>query len=224
MSGPSVSTDDSKQNYSTPDELMVAVVKRFGPISFDLAADAGNKKHERYFAPEFLFEVGTAEELDVDPESLPPDVTFKRKSKKGVVYERKTRNVDDHAYGIDAFKHSWADLSKKFGKEHPSGRALLWLNCEWAHGDLWSERCKEESKKGANILLLTHVAISNWYRDNVAGIADVNQLLGRMSFDGKNVYPKDCTLSHYSPDATGDISLWDWRRGVVAPIWKIKWE
>jgi len=199
---------------------MAAVVRRFGPISFDLAAHADNNKHERYFAPEFFFEVGTAEELRVDPGALPTNVILKRKSKKGNIYERKTKNVDEKAYGIDAFKHSWADLSMKFGKEHPLRRGLLWLNCEWANSDLWSARCKEESKKGANILLLTHVAISNWYKDNVAGIANVNQLLGRMSFDGKNVYPKDCTLSHFSPEQAGLIQLWDWRKDEVVRSWK----
>ena len=219
MSGPSVSTEDSRQDYTTPNEFMVAVSKRFGPISFDLAAHAGNAKHERYFAPEFFFEIGTAEELRIDKHKLPLGVSFKRKSKKGDVYERKTKNVDEKAYGIDAFNHSWADLSKKFGEEHPSGKALLWLNCEWANSDHWSERCKREADEGANILLLTHIAISNWYAHNVAGIADVNHLLGRMSFDGKNVYPKDCMLSWYSPKSTGSINLWDWRRNEIIRTW-----
>lgn len=222
MSGPSVSTDNSKQDYSTPDEFMRAVANRFGPISFDLAAHSGNKKHPRYFAPESFYEVGTAAELGLTSlTDLPENVKLKRKDKKGTLYfERKTKNVDPEAYGIDAFKHKWYELSLKFGKEHPSGRALLWNNCEWNDVDPWAEKHRLEMGRGSNTLLLTHVAISNWYRDHLAGRADVYQLLGRMSFDGKNVYPKDCILSHFHPHATGSIYLWDWRRNEIVQTWK----
>ena len=221
MSGPSVSTDNSKQDYATPDEFMQAVVKRFGPISFDLAAHAGNKKHARYFAPEFFYEVGTAAELGLTSlTDLPPDVKLKKKDKKGVLFfERTVKNVDPEAYGIDAFAHDWSKLSEKFGNEHPSGRALLWDNCEWNNVDPWASKHKTEMARGANTLLLTHIAISNWYRDHLAQIADVYQLLGRMSFDGKNVYPKDCMIAHYHKDATGNLYLWDWRQNKLEATW-----
>jgi hypothetical protein len=42
---------DSKQDYATPADFMSAVKKRFGPISFDLAAHNHNRKHDNYFAP-----------------------------------------------------------------------------------------------------------------------------------------------------------------------------
>jgi len=225
VSGPSVSTDDSKQDYGTPWELIDAVTKRFGPISFDLAAHANNKKHPRYFAPEFFYEVGTAAELGLTSlEVLPDGVVKKRKDKKtgAIIFERRVKNVDPEAYGIDAFKHEWWRLSDHFGEEHPSGRALLWDNCEWADVEPWAKKHKEEMSRGANSLLLTHVAISNWYADHIAGHADVYQCLGRMSFDGKNVYPKDCMLSHFHPGATGDLHLWDWRRDTILATWKKK--
>jgi hypothetical protein len=41
----------SKQDYRTPADFMAAVVDRFGPISFDLAAHAENKQSPNYFAP-----------------------------------------------------------------------------------------------------------------------------------------------------------------------------
>lgn len=42
----------SKQDYATPPDFMDAVRLRYGPISFDLAAHAGNTKHERYYTEE----------------------------------------------------------------------------------------------------------------------------------------------------------------------------
>ena len=42
---------NSKQDYPTPDEFMAAVVDRFGPITFDLAAHAENTQSPNYFAP-----------------------------------------------------------------------------------------------------------------------------------------------------------------------------
>ena len=42
---------NNKQDYKTPDDLMEAVVRRFGPIAFDLAAHAGNTRSPNYFAP-----------------------------------------------------------------------------------------------------------------------------------------------------------------------------
>jgi hypothetical protein len=223
MGGPRVTSGpESNQAYETPDVFMSAVIKRFGPISFDLAARAENKKHDRYFAPRFLYEFGTAEALKIDVEALPENVTFKRVLKSGErIYERKVENQDSRAYGIDAFEHDWSDLSRRFGDENPSGHGLLWLNCEWTDSDDWARKCDEEMSKGSNILLLTHVAISKWFVKHVAGKADCYLLHGRMSFDGKNVYPKDCMLSHYHPDARGDMRIWDWKSDLVTCNWKM---
>lgn len=52
LGGARISTGkDSKQDYATPVELMLAIRKRFGPISFDLAAHNHNRKNNNYFAP-----------------------------------------------------------------------------------------------------------------------------------------------------------------------------
>lgn len=40
----------SKQDYETPNIFMAAVVKRFGPVNFDLAASPHNAKHANYFS------------------------------------------------------------------------------------------------------------------------------------------------------------------------------
>jgi hypothetical protein len=41
----------SKQDYATPAAFIAAVTKRWGPISFDLAAYNENRKSDNYFAP-----------------------------------------------------------------------------------------------------------------------------------------------------------------------------
>jgi hypothetical protein len=45
------SGSDSKQDYKTQSDLMAAIVARFGPITFDLAALAANTQSPNYFAP-----------------------------------------------------------------------------------------------------------------------------------------------------------------------------
>lgn len=227
MSGPRVTTGaESKQDYQTPGEFMAAVVQRFGPISFDLAAHAGNKQHARYFAPTHFTETLEREaEMSVDERVDVPDgvvislLKFDKK-KRLYIYEKKTRNDDPEAFGKDAFAHCWADLSEKFGSEHPTGRALLWDNCEFNDVPRWAARHLSEMVNGANSLLLTPLTTSNWYRDFMAGKADVYHLSGRLCFDGKNVFPKDCMVSHFHPDTRGDLHLWDWQRDVLVQTWR----
>lgn len=47
--GPSIDRLNSRQDYATPPDFMEAVTKRFGKISFDLAASAENAKAPRFF-------------------------------------------------------------------------------------------------------------------------------------------------------------------------------
>lgn len=184
MSGPRISSGkDSKQDYATPVELIAAVEKQFGKIVFDLAAHAGNTKHERFFAPPEL------------PES---------------------------AYGVDALAHDWAPLSSKF--RQPDGRpGVLWLNCEFGDIAPWVERCGIEGVHGANIVsILPAMVGANWARDFVFPHADVYFLNGRVSFDGKNVFPKDCMIAHYHSEVrkTGSlVAIWDWRRNNILKHW-----
>jgi hypothetical protein len=137
---------------------------------------------------------------------------------KGELY---VPNHDTSAYALDAFKHSWADLSRRF--LDPNGRpGLLWLNCEFSDIEPWAERCKLEAKKGANVLLLTPAAVgSNWFRNHVGGAADTHILNGRLCFDGKNVFPKDCILSHFHLNAKGDICIWEWKKKTFWRRWNL---
>jgi len=47
--GASFNRATSKQDYATPDDFIAAVVARFGPLAFDLAAHAGNHVTPKYF-------------------------------------------------------------------------------------------------------------------------------------------------------------------------------
>lgn len=241
--GPRVTSgEDSKQDYATPDDFIRAVEARFGPIQFDLAAHSGNKKHRRYLAPSHLVTVGTAEELNLDLHTIEilnmngvyereaTAIAFKKvdKKSKAKIYEKRVVNDDKDAFGFDAFKHSWATLSRKFPM--PNGTpGLGWLNCEFNDCERWSAKSFTEMQQGANLTLLTPAVVANWWRDNCAGKADCYLLSGRLCFDGKNVYPKDCCLSHFSPEARGRMYIWEWKADVVHQLWipedrVIQWE
>jgi site-specific DNA-methyltransferase (adenine-specific) len=51
VTGASFARGGSKQDYQTPKAFMDAVVERFGPIAFDLAAHQGNHQVPSYFGP-----------------------------------------------------------------------------------------------------------------------------------------------------------------------------
>lgn len=50
--GASFARGQSKQDYATPDDFIAAVVRRFGRLTVDLAADATNAKAPRYLDEE----------------------------------------------------------------------------------------------------------------------------------------------------------------------------
>lgn len=232
MSGPRISTgEDSKQDYRTPEDFMAAVVKRHGPIAFDLAAHRGNKQHANYFAPEFFIEKYDPEtkkfSVDEFVESLVLRGARQDEAYKAIVAavdakkkcKVSIKNHDKEAYRLDAFKHSWSTISQEF-KSPNGGPGLLWLNCEFSDIDPWAERCKQEAERGANILLLTPAAVgSNWYAEHVAGHASIDKLNGRLCFDGKNVFPKDCILSHYHLRSDRSVHVWRWRENKVLHSW-----
>jgi len=239
MSGPRVTSGkDSKQDYITPDNLIEAVTKRFGPIEFDLAAHKANAKHARYFAPKELtvkvelpgHDKGFADAAAIEATKLFFQGADEQKALNAMKAHGPGKhiitvnNYDKGAYAFDAFSQDWAALSSTL-KVHfsaPSRPGLLWLNCEWSDVFPWADRCRQEAERGANITLLTPAAVgSDWFRDCIAGRANVYLLNGRASFDGINVYPKDCMISHFWPGADGTTYLWDWRRtGEILFAWR----
>lgn len=219
MSGPRISTGtDSKQDYGTPADFLAAVEGRFGPIVIDLAAHAGNHKHARYFAPAMFVE--KVERGKTDLNALVRDLLD-----RGAMLEEANRlafeqwacitgkgeiripNRDLNALAFDAFSQDWAAATT---------RGLGFLNCEFSDVEPWAKKCGQ----GGNVGLLTPASVgANWARDRIFGKADVYILSGRLCFDGKNVFPKDCMFSHFHENAMGAIAMWDWRKDAVLRRW-----
>jgi phage N-6-adenine-methyltransferase len=87
---------------------------------------------------------------------------------------------------------------------------LTFCNPPFARIAPWAEKCRAEAARGARVALLVPAAVgSNWYRDNVHERARVYFLNGRISFDGKNGYPKDCMLAVFGEPA--GFEVWRWR-------------
>lgn len=160
------------QNWSTPTALLTALQKRFGPIVFDLAAEAHNHVHPRFF---------TKEE--------------------------------------DALKQDWSALYKVLG-----GSGWLFLNPPFSDMKPWVEKCAEEGRKGAKIVLLSKVSIAEWFVDYVAPNAAVFLLSPRVKYvppPGEERNPEtgklrtgadfDSMLSLFGPATRGQIEVWRWR-------------
>jgi hypothetical protein len=228
MSGPSVTTGpESRQDYQTDPLFMEAVKKRFGPIGFDLAAHAGNTQHARYFAPTEFVTTGTLTEISLIEFRSGVIKPLLKKGKQVVkksgelVYQKIVENKDPAAYGFDCFKHSWSKLAYDLSPTKVFAvppRLLLWLNCEFDDVDRYAARCKEEASKGAEILLLTPMGMTKWFINHILNQADSYFLCGRLCFDGRSPYPKDCMLTHFSPLDHSHVHIWDWRKD------KILWE
>ncbi len=230
MGGPRVSSGtDSKQDYQTPADFMAAVGKRFGAPTFDLAAHAGNHQVEPYFAPrEFVLKVERGKPTDLD--ALIADIVragADAEEARRTVFEQWARitgkgkiivpNRDTRAAALDALRletggrRRWAPYF---------GGGLGWLNCEFADVDPRADACAWNMREdGVRSLLLTPAVFAGWHTAHVAGVADVYELSGRLTFDGKSPFPKDCRLSHFHPEATGKLSIWDWRRDVIVAEW-----
>ena len=87
---------------------------------------------------------------------------------------------------------------------------LLWLNPPFGKITPWAAKCHAEAAKGARIALLVPASIgSNWYRDNIHDRHRVLFLNGRIVFDGKNGFPKDCMLVIFGDEPGFDV--WTWK-------------
>ena len=135
---------------------------------------------------------------------------------------------DPKAYGMDAFDHSWSDLScNRFRNDGRKG--LLWLNCEFNDIPRWVTRVKEEAEKGADILSLTPASVGSvWFDELVAPSANVYLLRPRISFIPGEPYNKDCMLAHFKDprDVSDDetfpfICTWNWKRDEITHLWKL---
>jgi len=155
MSEPIQKPGRSKQDYGTPWPFIDAVVERFGPLAWDLAADSDNTKAAQHF--------------DIEQDSL---------------------------------KQNWTAL-----------QGNLWLNPPFGDIGPWARKCAETRTgpgEGRRIFLLTPASIGScWFAEHVHGKALVLGLSPRLSFDGKNSYPKDLMLSVYGRPPGFDVWRWD---------------
>ncbi len=106
----------------------------------------------------------------------------------------------------DSLVQNWRYLLTEEG-------ANLWLNPPFGHIEPWAEKCAAVAKAyhgTAYLALLVPASIgSNWFAEHVHRKAMVYALQGRLSFDGKNPYPKDCILAMFG--LTPGFAVWDWR-------------
>lgn len=96
---------------------------------------------------------------------------------------------------------------------------VCWLNPPVADIAPWARKCSLETGVVGDILLLVPAAVgANWFRDYVAPFARIYLLNGRLSFDGQNLYPKDCLLAHYKRGEAGMV-IWNWKRDELYTEW-----
>ena len=151
---PAQKPGQSRQDYSTPRELIDAVEVRFGKLTFDLAATAKNSiTGSRYWSP-----------LQ------------------------------------DSLNKNWTH--RKLGTN-------LWLNPPFGDIEPWAKKCSETIGKKIFFLVPASVG-SNWYKNYVHSVASIYFLSPRLSFDGKNPYPKDVILAIYGT-RVGLHECWRWK-------------
>lgn len=144
---------------------------------------------------------------------------------------------DREAFAVDSFDQNWANLlTNRFRREGFVG--LGWLNCEFNDTAHWSTKCGDESRRGANALLLTPAGVGTvWFSELILPYADVYLLQPRLAFIPGQTYNKDCMLSHFvspetrssgkfavkglPPDATNQrfIEIWNWKKRKTLQRW-----
>ncbi len=228
MTGPRITSGvDSKQNYATPLELVMAASIWTGlDIVCDLAADATNARHTRYLAPRELTAnydpqkpfapLATADLLAIRGANLQESLSA---CQRAVQLNEKSKivvkNHDEKAFGLNAFVRNWTDISLRWSPT-PGVPGLCWLNPEFSDIDPWAERCATEAALGAHIAFLVPASTgATWFRKHVVGYADVRFLTDRVCFDGKSPFPKDCLLAYYHPNGGKVMEGWSWKKDKV---------
>lgn len=92
-------------------------------------------------------------------------------------------------------------------------KGLLWLNPPFDPISPWAEKCAKESRRGAEILLLSRASVdSSWYWNYVFPYATSYCLLPRIKFVGHyHTFPAPLMLSHYCEGAGKEaLRLWRW--------------
>lgn len=96
-----------------------------------------------------------------------------------------------------------------------------WLNPPFDNIAPWAKWCAD-SVNGRSTLLTSRILFlvpasvgSNWFANHVHNWARTKFLNGRLSFDGKHPYPKDCMLCIYGPleldPPNWPYDVWSWK-------------
>lgn len=110
-----------------------------------------------------------------------------------------------------------------------AGKGWCWLNPPFSNIEPWVVKCAANTIEGGlyqrgvprvQIALLVPASIgSDWFTNYVEGYADIIPLKGRLSFDSRGPYPKDCVLCLYGArqrSFTSYQASWDWRKELAA--------
>jgi site-specific DNA-methyltransferase (adenine-specific) len=112
--------------------------------------------------------------------------------------------------------HFYTENDNALDKPWHKMKGLLWLNPPYKHIKPWAEKCAIESELGANILFLVPASFSDWFVNLVVAFSDVYFLHGRLCFDGKAPYPKDCMLCHFRRGAPAhEFYVWSWKKDIL---------
>jgi len=134
-------------------------------------------------------------------------------------------------WDLAASSHNWQchyyydEIKNSLVQDWASLETLLWLNPPFNDIAPWAAKCASEVRRGAEILFLVPASVgSEWFAEHVYQKANVYLLRGRLSFDGKSPYPKDCLLAHYTPrhEVEFRISVWDWRKWSDLPMERLE--
>jgi hypothetical protein len=219
---------NNKQDYKTPDDLMEAVVRRFGPIDFDLAAHAGNARSPNYFAPS----TGPGGPMPFDPKAYGMDAFDHPWARLSCEIFNDPRH--EETIHVETPEITMLGPGRCLGEMIGSTvritrerKGLLWLNCEFGDIPRWATRTRQESEEGAHILLLTPASVGSvWFDTLVADRADCYYLRPRIPFIPGEPYNKDCMLSHFIPmrdraDRPPMSCTWNWKTDEITHTWRL---
>jgi phage N-6-adenine-methyltransferase len=131
--------------------------------------------------------------------------------------------VREWAADLAATRRNSVSPHSYFGPGSPWGRDSLeqdwtsvegdcWCNPPFKNISPWSSKCRSSLERRGRIFLLVPASVgSNWYAEDVHGIAHVVCLRPRVTFVGcKDPYPKDLLLAVFSA-IRGGSSTWKWK-------------
>jgi DNA N-6-adenine-methyltransferase (Dam) len=110
--------------------------------------------------------------------------------------------------------HSFEEYRDAFANPWQGRRGNLWLNPPYGHIEPWAKKCAESAPisfpQKRRIFFLVPASVgANWFAQYVDGKALVLFTSPRLSFDGKNPYPKDVLLACYG--LKPGYECWRWK-------------